>query len=162
MDLTGFPKPVRSMYNNPMSGETILVVDDEAKIVKTVRAYLENAGFRVAVAGDGQAALTAFRHERPALVVLDLGLPGIEGLDVARTLRKESSVPIIMLTARVDGTDRLVGLELGADDYVTSRSVRASWWPGCGRCCAGQAASGNRHRRRSWPARSRSTWSGGS
>ena len=102
-----------------MSGETILVVDDEAKIVKTVRAYLENAGFRVAVAGDGQAALTAFRHERPALVVLDLGLPGIEGLDVARTLRKESSVPIIMLTARVDEADRLIGLELGADDYVT-------------------------------------------
>ena len=102
-----------------MSGETILVVDDEAKIVKTVRAYLENAGFRVVTAGDGQAALTAFRHERPALVVLDLGLPGIGGLDVARTLRKESSVPIIMLTARVDETDRLIGLELGADDYVT-------------------------------------------
>jgi len=102
-----------------MSGETILVVDDEAKIVKTVRAYLENAGFRVATAGGGQAALTAFRHERPALVVLDLGLPGIDGLDVARTLRKESSVPIIMLTARVEETDRLIGLELGADDYVT-------------------------------------------
>ena len=102
-----------------MSGETILVVDDEAKIVKTVRAYLENAGFRVTTAGDGQAALTAFRHERPALVVLDLGLPGIDGLDVARTLRQESSVPIIMLTARVEETDRLIGLELGADDYVT-------------------------------------------
>ena len=102
-----------------MSGETILVVDDEAKIVKTVRAYLEDAGFRVMTAGNGQAALTTFRHERPALVVLDLGLPGIDGLDVARTLRKESSVPIIMLTARVDETDRLVGLELGADDYVT-------------------------------------------
>ncbi len=102
-----------------MSGETILVVDDEAKIVKTVRAYLEDAGFRVATAGDGQAALTVFRHERPALVVLDLGLPGIGGLDVARTLRKESSVPIIMLTARVNETDRLIGLELGADDYVT-------------------------------------------
>ena len=102
-----------------MGGETILVVDDEAKIVKTVRAYLENAGFRVTTAGDGQAALTAFRHERPALVVLDLGLPGIDGLDVARTLRQESSVPIIMLTARVEETDRLIGLELGADDYVT-------------------------------------------
>jgi len=102
-----------------MGGETILVVDDESKIVKTVRAYLEDAGFRVATAGDGQTALTVFRHERPALVVLDLGLPGIGGLDVARTLRKESSVPIIMLTARVDETDRLIGLELGADDYVT-------------------------------------------
>jgi len=102
-----------------MSGETILVVDDEAKIVKTVRAYLEDAGFRVATAGDGQAALTVFRHERPSLVVLDLGLPGIDGLDVVRTLRRESSVPIIMLTARVEETDRLIGLELGADDYVT-------------------------------------------
>jgi len=101
-----------------MSGETILIVDDEAKIVKTVRAYLENAGYRVVTAADGQAALTAFRYERPALVVLDLGLPGIDGLDVARTLRQESSVPIIMLTARVDEADRLVGLELGADDYV--------------------------------------------
>ena len=101
-----------------MAGETILVVDDEPKIVKTVRAYLENAGFRVAAAADGQAALTAFRHEKPALVVLDLGLPGLDGLDVARSLRKESNVPLIMLTARVDEADRLIGLELGADDYV--------------------------------------------
>jgi two-component system alkaline phosphatase synthesis response regulator PhoP len=102
-----------------MAGETILVVDDEPKIVKTVRAYLEKAGFRVASAGNGQAALTAFRHEKPALVVLDLGLPGIDGLDVARTMRRESNVPIIMLTARVDEADKLIGLELGADDYVT-------------------------------------------
>ena len=102
-----------------MAGETILVVDDEVKIVKTVRAYLENAGFRVATAGDGQSALTVYRHEKPALVVLDLGLPGLDGLDVARTLRKDSNTPIIMLTARVDETDKLVGLELGADDYVT-------------------------------------------
>jgi DNA-binding response OmpR family regulator len=101
-----------------MSGETILVVDDEAKIVKTLRAYLENAGFRVATATDGQMALTVYRHERPALVILDLGLPGIDGLDVARSLRRESDVPIIMLTARVDEADKLIGLELGADDYV--------------------------------------------
>jgi DNA-binding response OmpR family regulator len=102
-----------------MSGETILVVDDEPKIVKTVRAYLENAGFRVATAGEGQVALTVFRHEKPALVILDLGLPGMDGIDVARALRRESDVPIIMLTARVDETDKLIGLELGADDYVT-------------------------------------------
>jgi DNA-binding response OmpR family regulator len=102
-----------------MSGETILVVDDEPKIIKTVRAYLENAGFRVVTAEDGQMALTVFRHEKPALVILDLGLPGIDGLDVARTLFRDSNVPIIMLTARVDETDRLIGLELGADDYVT-------------------------------------------
>ena len=102
-----------------MSGETVLVVDDEPKIVKTVRAYLESAGFRVVTAGDGQVALTVFRHEKPALVILDLGLPGIDGLDVARTLRREGNVPIIMLTARVDETEKLIGLELGADDYVT-------------------------------------------
>jgi len=102
-----------------MSGETILVVDDEPKIVKTVRAYLEEAGFRVVVAGDGRAALAAFRHDRPTLVILDLGLPGVDGLDVARTIRRESDLPIIMLTARVDETDKLIGLELGADDYVT-------------------------------------------
>jgi two-component system alkaline phosphatase synthesis response regulator PhoP len=102
-----------------MSGETILVVDDEPKILKTVRVYLENAGFRVVTAGDGQMALTIYRHERPALVVLDLGLPGMDGLDVARTLRRDSNVPIIMLTARVDETDKLIGLELGSDDYVT-------------------------------------------
>ena len=102
-----------------MSGETILVVDDEPKIVKTARAYLENAGFRVVTADDGQMALTVYRHEKPALVILDLGLPGMDGLDVARTLRRDSDVPIIMLTARVDETDKLIGLELGADDYMT-------------------------------------------
>jgi DNA-binding response OmpR family regulator len=102
-----------------MSGETILVVDDEPKIVKTVRAYLEGAGYRVVTAEDGQMALTVSRHEKPALVVLDLGLPRLDGLDVTRVLRRESAVPIIMLTARVDETDKLVGLELGADDYVT-------------------------------------------
>jgi DNA-binding response OmpR family regulator len=102
-----------------MSGETILVVDDEPKIVKTIQAYLENAGFRVAKAADGQAALTVFRHARPALVILDLGLPSLDGLDVARAMRRESNVPLIMLTARVDETDKLIGLELGADDYVT-------------------------------------------
>jgi DNA-binding response OmpR family regulator len=102
-----------------LSGETILVVDDEPKIRKTVRAYLESAGYRVVMAQDGQVALTVSRHERPALVILDLGLPAIDGLDVARTLRRESDVPIIMLTARIDEADKLIGLELGADDYVT-------------------------------------------
>ncbi|MBN1658504.1 MAG: response regulator transcription factor [Anaerolineae bacterium] len=102
-----------------MSGETILVIDDEPKIARTVRAYLEDAGFRVVTVQDGPTALAAFRRDRPALVVLDLGLPGMDGLDVARTMRRESDVPLIMLTARVDETDKLVGLELGADDYVT-------------------------------------------
>jgi len=97
----------------------ILIVDDELKIIRTVRAYLERAGFAVVTASDGPTALATFRHERPGLVVLDLGLPGTDGLDVTRSLRRESDVPIIMLTARVEETDKLVGLELGADDYLT-------------------------------------------
>jgi DNA-binding response OmpR family regulator len=98
--------------------KTILVVDDERKIVTVLKGYLEQAGFRVVTAGDGQMALTAFRHAKPDLVILDLMLPGIDGLDVCRALRRESSVPIIMLTARAEEADRLIGLELGADDYV--------------------------------------------
>jgi two-component system alkaline phosphatase synthesis response regulator PhoP len=99
--------------------ELILVVDDEPKIVKLARDYLEKAGYRVLDARDGTTALAAARHERPDLVVLDLNLPGTDGLDVCRALRRESDVPIIMLTARVDEADRLIGLELGADDYIT-------------------------------------------
>jgi DNA-binding response OmpR family regulator len=103
--------------------KTILVVDDEPQIAEIARDYLRLAGFDVIVAGDGvqalEAALEAARGRRPDLVVLDLGLPGLDGLDVARTLRKESDVPIIMLTARVTEDDRLQGLEIGADDYVT-------------------------------------------
>ncbi len=99
--------------------ELILVVDDEARIVKLARDYLEHAGFRVVVTGDGASALSLARQERPDLIVLDLMLPEMDGLDVCRTLRRESDVPIIMLTARVDEPDRLVGLELGADDYIT-------------------------------------------
>ncbi len=98
--------------------QTILVVDDEAKIAQLARDYLERAGFAVLVAGDGKSALAAVRAEKPDLVVLDLGLPEMDGLDVTRALRKESNVPIIMLTARGEETDKLVGLELGADDYI--------------------------------------------
>ena len=99
--------------------ELILVVDDEPKIVKLARDYLEQAGFRVVAAGDGNGGLDTARRDHPDLAVLDLSLPGMDGLDVCRALRKESSVPIIMLTARVEEADRLIGLELGADDYVT-------------------------------------------
>ncbi len=100
-------------------GLTILVVDDEPRIVQLVRDYLEHGGFTVLVASDGAAALRAARTGRPDLVVLDLGLPGLDGLDVARVLRRDGEVPIIMLTARTEESDKLVGLELGADDYVT-------------------------------------------
>jgi two-component system alkaline phosphatase synthesis response regulator PhoP len=99
--------------------ELILVVDDEKKIVKLARDYLEKAKFRVASAYDGQAALAAFRHDNPDLVVLDLNLPLMDGLDVCRAIRQESDVPIIMLTARVEEADRLIGLEIGADDYIS-------------------------------------------
>src|SRR2546430_6530671 len=98
---------------------TILVVDDEPRIVQLVRDYLEHGGFTVLTASDGPAALRTARTGRPDLVVLDLGLPGLDGLDVARSLRREGEVPIIMLTARTDESDKLVGLELGADDYLT-------------------------------------------
>src|SRR5256712_6844194 len=98
---------------------TILVVDDEPKIVQIARDYLQRAGFSVVSASDGTGALATARAAKPDLIVLDLKLPGMDGLDVARELRKTSTVPIIMLTARVDETDKLIGLELGADDYVT-------------------------------------------
>src|SRR5207302_9233779 len=98
---------------------TILVVDDEPRIVQLVRDYLEHGGFTVLTASDGQAALRTAGTGRPDLVVLDLSLPGLDGLDVARSLRREGEVPIIMLTARTEESDKLVGLELGADDYVT-------------------------------------------
>jgi len=97
----------------------ILIVDDEPNIVRVLRGYLEAAGFQVIAAYNGTEALAAFRNEAPDLIVLDLMLPEMDGLDVARAIRRESDLPIIMLTARVDETDRLIGLELGADDYVT-------------------------------------------
>jgi two-component system, OmpR family, alkaline phosphatase synthesis response regulator PhoP len=98
---------------------TVLVVEDEPKIAQLVRDYLEHAGFAVQVAGNGKAGLAAASRHRPDLVVLDLRLPDLDGLDVARILRRESSVPIIMVTARSEESDKLVGLELGADDYIT-------------------------------------------
>ncbi|MDQ1566222.1 MAG: hypothetical protein QOF96_1102 [Actinomycetota bacterium] len=98
--------------------KTVLVVDDEPKIVDVVREYLEHAGFAVRTAGDGPAALERARALAPDLVVLDLGLPGLDGLDVARQLRRSSRVPVIILTARGDEVDRIIGLELGADDYL--------------------------------------------
>ncbi len=97
----------------------VLIVDDELRIVQGVRKYFEQAGFEVEAAYDGPAGLSTARAERFDLIVLDLMLPGMDGLDVCRALRRESDVPIIMLTARVEETDKLIGLELGADDYVT-------------------------------------------
>ena len=96
----------------------VLVVEDEIEIARVVRDYLRNAGFEVIVVGDGGSAVASVRSAKPDLLVLDLGLPGRDGLDVAREIRRWSDTPIVMLTARGDETDRIVGLEIGADDYV--------------------------------------------
>ncbi len=97
----------------------VLVVDDQPDIVRLVRDYLERGGFEVVTASDGEAALREVRTAHPDLVILDLTLPKMDGLDVARRLRRDTDIPIIMLTARTEESDRVAGLELGADDYVT-------------------------------------------
>jgi two-component system alkaline phosphatase synthesis response regulator PhoP len=99
--------------------QTILVVDDEPEIVRLVRSYLEQDGYRVVTAYNGEEALYTARHEKPDLVVLDVLMPKMDGLEFTRRVRREQDVPIIMLTARAEETDRIVGLEMGADDYVT-------------------------------------------
>lgn len=96
----------------------IFVVDDEPQIVKVLKAYLEKAGFQVVTTSDGKAALSIFLAEKPDFLILDLNLPGIDGLDICKAIRRDSDIPILILTARVEETDRLIGLELGADDYV--------------------------------------------
>jgi DNA-binding response OmpR family regulator len=99
--------------------QLILVVDDEPKVARLARDYLEKNGFRVLTAGDGQSALAAARREKPDLVILDLMLPQIDGREVCRILRRESDIPIIMLTALSEEIDQVTGLEIGADDYIT-------------------------------------------
>ena len=102
-----------------MMAKTILVIDDESQIVEICRDYLHSAGFDVLTARDGPTGLAITHRRHPDLIVLDLMLPGMDGLDVCRTLRREGNTPIIILTARVEETDKLIGLELGADDYLT-------------------------------------------
>lgn len=97
----------------------VLVAEDELNIARLVRDYLHQAGFEVLEAADGNAALALARAERPDMIVLDIGLPGLDGIDVTRELRRVSDVPIIMLTARTDEVDKILGLEIGADDYMT-------------------------------------------
>ncbi len=117
------PAPGTTRVTRPYSlrmGQRVLVVDDDATVSDVVRRYLERAGFAVALAADGPAALAAYDRDQPDLVVLDLMLPGMDGLEVCRRLRDRSSgVPIIMLTALGEESDRVLGLQLGADDYVT-------------------------------------------
>lgn len=98
--------------------QKILIIEDEKRIVRTLRLYLEEAGFVVSAVHDGTRAMAAIRRERPSLLLLDLNLPGQDGLDLCRLVRQETELPIIMVTARTEEVDRLLGLELGADDYV--------------------------------------------
>jgi DNA-binding response OmpR family regulator len=98
---------------------TVLIIEDEPELVKVLRSYLEQAGFTVLSAQRGDSGLSLWEQKKPDLVLLDLNLPGMDGLDVARAIRRSSSTPVIMLTARVEEADQLVGLELGADDYIT-------------------------------------------
>lgn len=104
---------------NVMAKGKILVVDDETKIVDLVRLYLERDDYQVVTAGDGHQAVELFLREKPDLIVLDIMLPGMDGLEVCRAIRRQSGAPIIMLTARSEDVDKLMGLELGADDYIT-------------------------------------------
>ena len=97
----------------------ILIIEDEIELVRVLRSYLEQANFTVLSAVQGDTGLSLWAHKHPDLVILDLNLPGMDGLDVAREIRRKSDTPIIMVTARVEETDRLIGLELGADDYIT-------------------------------------------
>lgn len=97
---------------------TILIIEDEPELLKALRAYLEQAGFQVLTAQRGDAGLSIWEQKRPDLVLLDLNLPGMDGLDVARQIRRKANTPIIMITARVEEMDELIGLELGADDYI--------------------------------------------
>ena len=98
---------------------SILIIEDEIELVKVLKSYLEKAGFSVLTAYRGDTGLSTWEHKRPDLVILDLNLPGIDGLDVAREIRRKSDNPLIMLTARAEESDQLIGLELGADDYIT-------------------------------------------
>ncbi len=107
------------MADEPQLGSKILVVDDDPNVVELVRLYLERDGHEVLTANDGAAGLEMAREEQPSLIILDLMLPRMDGMKVCRALRAESSVPVIMLTAMVEEDDRLAGLDLGADDYVT-------------------------------------------
>jgi len=121
--------------------QRILIVDDERKLVQGLVGYFRQAGFETITAYDGRMALDIARRDQPDLIVLDLLLPELDGMEVCRQIRRTSSVPIIMLTARVEEADKLIGLELGADDYITKPLARVRSSRGRGRCYGAPAAS---------------------
>ncbi len=142
-----------------MSQGEILLVEDEPKLAALVGDYLRAAGYDVAHLADGNAVIPALRGKAYDLLLLDLMLPGRDGLDICRELRGFSRMPLIMMTARVEEIDRLLGLELGADDYICKPFSPASWWRGSRPCC-GAAAPRRRTRAWNWtrgPSR-RATW----
>ncbi len=142
-----------------------MVVEDDQHIADLVELYLRQEGFRVVQAADGRRGLEAVRDQRPRMVILDVGLPTVDGLEVCRRLRADSDVPILMLTARDGEIDRVLGLEMGADDYVSKPFSPVSWWPGCGPSCAGRRgevlAVRVAGRAYCWRGTSRSTSGGG-
>jgi two-component system KDP operon response regulator KdpE len=121
----------------------ILVVDDEERMARFIRLNLEHDGFQVVEAYRGMTAIQALRDAMPDLVLLDVMMPDLDGFEVLKLIREVSSVPVIMLTAKGEEDDRVHGLELGADDYITKPSVRASWSAGYGRCCGRTETAGN-------------------
>ena len=118
-------------------GPRILLIEDDGRLAEMVSEYLGEAGFRVAVAAEGRAGLERLTREPYDALVLDLMLPDMDGLEVCRQLRLKSDIPVLMLTARGEAMDRVVGLEIGADDYLPSRSNRESCWRACARSCGG-------------------------
>ena len=111
--------PVDLIDSVPMAKEKILIIEDEKDLVKILKYNLEKEGYRVAVSNDGESGLAAFRREKPGLIILDIMLPKLDGFEFCKIVRQESKVPILMLTAKTEEVDRILGLELGADDYVT-------------------------------------------
>lgn len=128
----------------------VLVVEDEESFSDALSYMLRKEGFEVAVAATGPEALETFDRNGADLVLLDLMLPGLPGTEVCRSLRQRSNVPVIMLTAKDSEIDKVVGLELGADDYVTKPFSSRSWWPASARCCAARA-TWRSWSRRCWP-----------
>ena len=112
-------EPSRSPFGYNQHMPTILIIEDETGLSKVLQSYLEKSGMKVLAATRGDQGISLWEQEKPDLVLLDLNLPGMDGLDVAREIRRSAEVPIIMVTARVEETDRLIGLELGADDYIS-------------------------------------------
>jgi two-component system, OmpR family, response regulator MtrA len=119
----------------------VLVVDDDPALAEMLGIVLRSEGFLPSFVADGERALAAFREARPDIVLLDLMLPGMSGIDVCRAIRAEAGVPIVMLTAKSDTVDVVLGLESGADDYVVKPFKPRSWWPGCGPGCAAARTS---------------------